>query len=76
MAMETVTKNKAASNDEEIVPSDVGPIVDIATFMKQPFTKTDIWAVNYHMTFSVLCMFSSTKNGQLTNILRFLLIDA
>ena len=38
MAMKTITKNEAASNDDEVATRDVSPIVDIATFMKQPFT--------------------------------------
>ena len=29
MAMKTVSKDEAASNDDEVVPSDAGPIVEI-----------------------------------------------
>ena len=41
MAMKTVTKVEEASNDDEVATSDIAPILDIATFMKQPFTETD-----------------------------------
>ena len=30
-------KDEAASHDDEVAPSDVAPVVDIGTFMKQPF---------------------------------------
>ena len=39
--MKTVTKDETASHDHEVETSDVAPIVDIAIFMKQPFTETD-----------------------------------
>ena len=42
ISMKTVTKDEAASHDAEVATSDVVPILDIATFMKQPFTETDI----------------------------------
>ena len=38
--MKTGTKDEAASHDDEVAPSDIVPIVDIATFMKQQFTET------------------------------------
>ena len=41
MAMKTVTKDDAASHDDEVAMGDIVPIVDIAAFMKQPFTETD-----------------------------------
>ena len=41
MAMKTVANDEAASHDDKAAPSGVAPIVDIATFMKQPFTETD-----------------------------------
>ena len=41
MAMKTVTDDESASHDDE-ASKDVAPIVDIATFMKQPFTETDV----------------------------------
>ena len=43
MVMKTVTKDEAASHDDEIATSGVAPIGDIATFMKQPFTETDFF---------------------------------
>ena len=69
MLMKTVTKDDAASRDDKIVSSDVAHIVDTVTVLKQPFTETDFLDENYHMTCSVLCMYSSTRNGQLTNVL-------
>ena len=41
MVMKTIIKEEAASHDDEEALSDVAPIADIATFMKQAFTETD-----------------------------------
>ena len=42
MAMKTVTKDEAASyDDDEAGTSGVAPILDIAIFMTQPFTEAD-----------------------------------
>ena len=71
MATKTATDYEATSCDNEIATSDVAPILDIVTFMKQPITEMDFLdeELNYLVTCLVLCMFSSTRNGQLTNIL-------
>ena len=77
IAVKTVTKGEAASHDDEVAPSDVAIIVDIATFMKQPFRdRLSRREVNCHITCSILCMSSSTRNAPLRNILHFLHIDA
>ena len=41
MEMKTITKDEATSHDDEVVPSDVAPIGDMATYMQQSFTETD-----------------------------------
>ena len=45
-SMKTVTEDQAASHDDEVGPSDVASIGDITTFMKLPFTETDVLEEN------------------------------
>ena len=42
ISMKTVTKDEAAIHDDEVATSDIAPILDIATFMKHPFTESDV----------------------------------
>ena len=39
MTLKAVVEDEAASQEEGVALSDVAPIVDIQTFMKQPFTE-------------------------------------
>ena len=39
--MKTVSRDEAVSHNVELALSYVAPIVDIITFMKQPFTEID-----------------------------------
>ena len=41
VSMKAVTEDEPASHDDEVALSVLAPIVDIATFMKQPFTEVD-----------------------------------
>ena len=55
MTLRAVIEDEAASQEDG-----VAPIVDIAAFMKEPFTEIDFLddeQVNYHTIYSVLYMF-------------------
>ena len=41
LALKSCTESEAANEKVEVAVRDIVPLVDIATFMKQPFTETD-----------------------------------
>ena len=71
MTVKTVTKDEAAAHHDQIATSSVMPVLDIATFMRQPFTETDFIVSSSELSHDLFgSLYVLFRSGQLTN--RFL----